>query len=209
MKIIPENNLESFALPLPIYRSIRIADAIGNDGEKFSIFVGLDRNLVEQLKRYSADINDTELQKNTSDYKRFVVGAYDNWYKKNRTPFALVDRVTSTLAALIWFGPKPLGIKSPKHLTDKELKEEKSLPNKDNWYTISYRSYPHFRGRGLMKDFGSFVMNFYLKKFPNAKLWTSTNSENIAGTAYASNLGFKLNEGASDYNADWLVMTRE
>src|SRR3989344_5796473 len=114
MEIIPLENIKIPSLPLPVYENIKIADCTSKDGEEFSIFVGLDKNLIEQLKKYSLDENDTELQKNTGDMKRFGLGSYEDWYKKERTPFALVQKNTNTLAALIWFGPKFLGKKSMK-----------------------------------------------------------------------------------------------
>jgi len=207
MKIISKSNLKLPAFPLPIYKSIEIAKSTGDMGE-FSIYVGLDKKRVAELKNLSLDKSDTDLQKNTSDLKRFGKGSYEKWYKKNRTPFALVYNDTNSLAGLIWFGPKLLGLKSLKHLSNKELTEEKNSLYGGVWHTISYRSYPNFRGKGLMKDFGIFVMGIYLKKFPNIKLWNSTNEENNAGTKYATSLGFKLNEKLSDKKANWLVMVK-
>ncbi len=209
MKITPANNLELVDFPLPIYESVHLADAISKKDEQFSIFVGLDKEMIAQLKKLSSDSNDIELQKNTSDMKRFSERPYEKWYRKNRTPFVMVHNDTSRLAAIIWFGPKPLGRKSDKHLSREELMQDETMFDNKNWHTISYRSYSGFRGKGLMKDFGNFVVGIYLKKFPNIKLWTSTNSENTAGTAYAKALGFKLNEEVSDRENDWLVMVRD
>jgi|SRR3989344_1861526 len=206
MKIIPKSNLKLPTFPLPVYNSIKIAKATGDMG-KFSIYIGLDKKRVKELKKLSSDKNDADLQKNTSDLKRFGLGSYEKWYKKNRTPFALVHDDTNSLAGLIWFGPKLLGRKSLKHLSSKELTEEYN-PYEGIWHTISYRSYPQFRGKGLMKDFGIFVMDIYLKKFPGIKLWNSNNAENNAGTAYALSLGFKLNEKLSDREENWFVMVK-
>lgn len=194
--------------PLPIYKSIKIANSVSETGDKFSIFAGLDKKKVKELKKLSLDKSDVDLQKNTSDLARFGKGSYEKWYKKNRTPFALVHNATDTLAGLIWFGPKQLGLKSLKHLSKKELALEKNSVYRGTWHTISYRSYPGFRGKGLMKDFGIFVMDIYLKKFPDIKLWNSTNKENSAGTRYAESLGFKLNEKLSDKKKNWLVMVK-
>ncbi len=208
MEITPKSNLEPFSLPLLIYNTVVIGEATSKEGKQFSIFIGLDKNMATQLKALSLDESDVELQKNTSDLKRFGEGSYEDWYKKNRTPFALFDNATNTLAAIIWFGSKPLGRKSLKHLSSEQLAEDETKLNSENWHTISYRSYPGFRGKGLMKDFGSFAIGVYIRKFPNIKLWTSTNEENTAGTAYASALGFKLNEEASDRKNNWLVMIK-
>ena len=63
MEITLKKDTEEFSLPLPIYKSIHIADAVSKDGEMFSIVIGLDENLVAQLKSYSLDKNDIDLQK--------------------------------------------------------------------------------------------------------------------------------------------------
>src|SRR3989344_2616314 len=187
MQIIPKPNQDLPEFPLPIYSAINIAEAVSRDEEKFSVFVGLDEKMVEQLKKLSGDLSDEDLQKNTSDLKRFGLGSYENWYNKNRTPFALIHNNTNALAALIWFGPKQLGRKSMKHLSDEELKNETNQ-DAENWYTISYRCYPNFRGKGLMKRFGNFVTDVYMKKFPGIKLWASASEKNTAGVAFAISL---------------------
>src|SRR3989344_4712793 len=91
MKIIPQNNVPEFSLPLPIFSSIHLADAIGRDGEEFSVFVGLVKKYAEQLKALALDESDVDLQKYTGDKERFGLGSYEDWYNKNRTPFALVQ----------------------------------------------------------------------------------------------------------------------
>ena len=61
MKIIPQNNVPEFSLPLPIFSSIHLADAIGRDGEEFSVFVGLVKKYAEQLKALALDESDVDL----------------------------------------------------------------------------------------------------------------------------------------------------
>ena len=173
MEIIEKKYIEKFSLPLRIYKMAYVADAIGKSGEEFSIFVGLDEKLVAELTRYSEDLSDTELQKNTPDKERFARGAYEDWYKKIRTPFAFVHKKTDVLAALVWLGPRPLD--------DKE----------GNWHTVGWRSYNPWRGKGVMKDFANFAINFYLKHFPDVKLWITAKEENTASLHLAENLGFK------------------
>jgi len=185
-------------LPLPIYESVKIKD----DGE-FSIFIGLDKKLVEQLKKYSADESDTELQKNTGDRKRFGEGAYEDWYAKDRTPFALIHNPTGSMAGLAWFGPKPLGKKSMKFEGTEEIRIE------SNWHAIAFRSYAPFRGRGLMKNFAKFVINFYLKEFPNVILWAGLNDKNTAVFKLNTELGFIVDRDSSDLSSNWLVMVKK
>jgi len=209
MEITSYNTTESLSLPLPLYQSVKIGEATGKDGTRFFIFAGLDKKLSADLKTLSLDESDVELQKNTSDRERFGLGSYESWYAKDRVPFALVNAETDELAAIAWFGPKALGRKSQKHLSEKEKQENENLIPNENWHTISYRCYPHFRGKGLMKGFVGFAMNLYIKRNPGIKIWAGINSENMASDALASGLGFKVDEEASDREKHWLVMIKE
>ncbi len=182
MKINPKYDIKLLSFPLPIYTSIKIAEAISKDGETFSIFAGLDKEKLEQLKKLSLDKNDLEIQQNTSDLKRFGEGSYENWYRKNRTPFALIHKNTNALAALIWFGPEPLAEK------------------KDNYYTVAWRSYPLFRGKGLMKEFTKFVMDILSESIPKIKFWITTKKENIGSIRLAKFFGFQELENTSSGN---------
>ena len=180
MKIVQKKNLKNFSLPLPIYKTIKIGEAVSKDGENFSINVGLNEKLTLQLKKLSLDKNDIELQKNTSDFKRFGLGLYKDWYKKERTLLALIHNKTDILAAIIWFGPKPL---------HKGCK----------WHTISWRSCNPFRGKGLMKDFVNFAMDIYKKNLPNdVKFWVRIKKGNTGSLRLAKNLGFQISEEFSD-----------
>ncbi|OGI62947.1 hypothetical protein A2818_00295 [Candidatus Nomurabacteria bacterium RIFCSPHIGHO2_01_FULL_40_12] len=178
MQINPKPNI-IFSLLLPVYKSIYIADAISKDEENFSIFIGLDEKMAAELKKLSLDKSDTDIQQNTSDLKRFGEGSYENWYKKNRTPFILVHRATNALAGLIWFGPEPLhdGCKC---------------------HTAGWRSYNPWRGKGLMKDFTKFAMDIYMSKFPDIKFWINAKKENTGSIRLAEYLGFKVSEKYSD-----------
>jgi len=192
MKIIPKNNLLTFSLPLPIYKSVQIADAIGQDGEEFGVLVGLDKGHVEQLKDFSMNEDDVDLQKNTGDRVRFGVGSYDDWYAKNRTPFCLIHKQTDALAALVWLGPLPL------------------YEDKNNWHTAGWRSYNPFRGKGLMRTFSNFCINFYLENMNrvenNIKLWAAVKRGNTGSLGLATGLGFQVLEEASDDES--LVMVK-
>jgi len=181
MEIISSFGSKNLLFPLPIYETIKIGEAVSKDRENFYIFVGLDEKMVAQLKTLSLDESDTELQKNTGDKKRFGLGSYEDWYKKNRTPFALVHKDTNALAALVWFGPEPLALKE------------------GNWHTAAWRSYPSFRGKGLMKDFAKFTMDAYVKSVPNIKFWIKVKKDNNGSIGLAQTLGFqKLQETSSD-----------
>jgi len=203
MKIIPKENLENFSIPLPIYSSICIADAIARDGEEFSVVVGLEKKYVEELRRLSLDESDIDLQNNTGDRRRFGEGSYEDWYKKDRTIFALIHKQTGSLAAIIWFGPKSLGKKSIKF-----GKEEKDI-QQDYWHTVVWRSYPGFRGKGLMKKLVLFVMDFYKKFFPNIGFWAGMDNKNSATVGLGSALGFEVDQENSDLSSNWLVVVKK
>jgi hypothetical protein len=202
MKIIPRENLPDLSLPLPIYTSVTIADAICKRGEEFDVIVGLGHDHVEQLKKLSLDETDEELHANTGDKERFGAGSYEAWYKKNRTIFALIHKQTDSLAALIWFGPKRFGEKSIK-FGNKGSNEPEAT-----WHTVSVRSYPGFRGRGMMKNFLGFSMKFYKRFFINIKFWAGMDSRNPAVIRLLTDSGFAVNHENSDLISNWLVMSK-
>ena len=200
--------MNEFSLPLPIYQSVQVGELTSKDGSFFRIVAGLDKNLVGQLKVKSLDETDIDIQSHTSDRKRFGEGSYEEWHAKERTPFALVEDKTGTLAALAWIGPKPLGRKSLKYLSETELKEEANQ-KKGEWHTLVYRSYAPFRGKGLMTAFLIQVIGIYAQQYPTAKLWVGMSAENVASTALATKLGFKKEESLVDEKANWFAMTKE
>ena len=176
-----------------------------DESEQFMIKIGLSRELVEQLKRFSLDRDDEAIQKNTSDLIRFgKEGAYEEWYTKQRTPFALVDK-TGGLAALVWFGPKPIGRKSLRHLSEEELKEEYKQGQRE-WHTLVYRSYAPYRGKGLMTPFVQFAITTYRNFYPNVKIWAGISLDNQPSIALARKLGFSEDEEYTDLEANWTAM---
>jgi RimJ/RimL family protein N-acetyltransferase len=193
--------------PLPIYEKRELGSIQSKDGRSFTAYVGLDRDLVEQLKAHSLDMGDAELQNNTSDYKRFGEGSYDEWYAKDRTPYALVSG-DGTLVALAWFGPKPLGRKSLRYLSEDELAKE-GQQEKSEWHTIVYRSYAPFRGIGLMTPFMHFAISEYKKRFPEATLWAGISTNNPASLGLAKKLGFKEHPEYIDAAANWCALVQE
>ncbi|RJP43652.1 N-acetyltransferase [Candidatus Parcubacteria bacterium] len=205
MEIIPVNNTAPF--PLPLYSTARVGSARSSDGEGFLILAGLDKGLVAQLKKFSLDTSDAELQR-TSDRERFGGDSYQAWYEKSRTPFALVHEKTGALAAIAWFGPKPLGRKPLNRLSAAERTEEYRRIDSQNWHVIAYRSYPPFRGKGLMKGFTKFAMDAYAGQHPGANFWAGIDTENIGSIALAEGLGFSPDEGISDRTKHWLVMVK-
>ncbi|OHB19774.1 MAG: hypothetical protein A2854_03950 [Parcubacteria group bacterium RIFCSPHIGHO2_01_FULL_56_18] len=196
------------SLPLPLYTAEKIATFTDSRGESFDIMLGADESIVQQLRKKSLDTTDTDLQDNTSDFKRFGGGSYEEWYSKGRTPFALVHQASVALAAFAWFGPKPLGRKSLKYLSEAELKEELNQKEK-TWHTLVYRSYLPYRGKGLMGDFIRFAIAEYRKHYPEAKLWVGGNADNAASMGLAERLGFKRRDDLFDAEKNWMAMVQE
>lgn len=184
-----------------------LGEMTGKTGERFRFVAGLDGGLVAQLKKYSLDMSDEELQAHTSDHARFGTGSYEEWYAKDRVPFALIHEATGDLAALAWFGPKPLGRKSLKHLSAEERSREmESVKEAGEWHTIVYRAYRPYRGQGLMKQFVRACMDAYKAAFPKARLWAGVDADNEASIGLASALGFVIDEEQSDRAQRHLVM---
>ncbi|MBX9765039.1 GNAT family N-acetyltransferase [Patescibacteria group bacterium] len=209
MDIKPYAIAKSLSLPLGLYESIPIADAVSKDGDSFMVVAGLDRHMAEQVKHYSLSEDDLELQENTSDKKRFGKGSYEDWYSKGRTPFALIHEKSESLTAICWFGPKPLGAKSMKYLSETEREAEKELAREaEDWHTISYRSYNPFRGKGHMRGFVQFCIDTYLKANPHVKLWAIFNSKNEGSIALAAKLGFSPRAEVSHPEEHLLTMVR-
>jgi RimJ/RimL family protein N-acetyltransferase len=192
-------------VPLALYESHHIGSAENND-ESFDVFLGLDEQMATRLRELSFDLGDTALQENTSDFKRFGEEGYEKWYAKGRVPFVLVHRNTGALAALVWLGPKPLGRKSLKHLSAEELKKENTVES-GNWHTAVFRSYPPFRGTGVMSKFASAVTDVYMNYFPNAELWAGINRSNPASIKLAEKLGYQIDESISDDK--WVGMVKK
>jgi GNAT superfamily N-acetyltransferase len=187
MNITERNSLTTLGLPLPLYKSIVIADA-EHEGEQFFIALGLDRKLTADVKTRSLDREDRDIQEQTSDRKRFGEGSYEKWYAKDRTPIALVAE-GGTLAALLWFGPESFGEVGP-------------------WHTVAYRSYAPYRGKGIMKAFARFAIAKYKALRPEVKLWAAIHSGNAASIALAEKLGFKRVGDATAETAQIVMVQR-
>lgn len=200
---------ETISLPIPVYEQIEIGRMEGKDGEQFSLCVGLNREMVRKLQEKSLDVTDTDIQNNTSDRERFGEGSYEEWFSKDRVPFALVHITTGQLAALAWFGPKPVGRKSLKHLSAEERLQDERDMDAELWHTIVYRSYRPFRGVGLMKVFTQFTIDMYKTWFPEAKLWAGIHSENPASLGLMQALGFVIDAELSHPNEHHYVLTKE
>ncbi len=187
----------SFSFPIAIYQAMPIEHITGRDGTAFTIYAGLTEDHAGQLKALSLDTTDEALQNNTSDRKRFGVGSYEEWYADSRTPFSVVDDATNKLAALIWFGPKAIGTKSISHLSADE-QNKVAHAETGNGHTIAYRSYPPYRGAGIMKKAVEEATAAYQAVFPEAILWAIIEEKNEASIGFSSALGYEVQGESED-----------
>jgi len=192
------------SIPLALYESMSIGVAETDAGQRFALVLGLDEAGARKLRELSL-ADDPALRDNTSDYERFGTGSYEEWYAKGRSIFALIDETNGALAAITWYGPKPLGRKSLKHLSPEERAEE-GKQKSDEWHTVVFRSYPPYRGTGIMTDFARATMEIYLRYFPHAHLWAGINAANPASIRLSEKLGFVRDEAHS--GDSWVAMVR-
>jgi RimJ/RimL family protein N-acetyltransferase len=205
MQVTPINT--ALDLPLPLYKTVLIATARSKTGDEFEMYAGLNERMVAEVRQRSLDDTDEAL-KITSDRKRFGEGKYEDWYHKGRVPFALIHKPSGAVAAIAWYGPKPLGRKPLRELSAEELKQNEYDLDAGNWATFTYRSYSPFRGKGLMKGFVRFTMDMYSAHFPSTQFWGGLYADNTPSLALARDLGFSVNEEASDRSKNWLVVTK-
>ncbi len=153
------------------------------------VVVGLDRGMVDQLILRSNDTSDEALAR-TSDRTRFFDHhAYEAWYAKNRTPFALIHRTSGDLMALVWIGPK-----------------KPASDTTDLTHTLAYRSYPPYRGGGFMTSFVSYVLHEYRAQNPNHHFWVCIATENLASRKLAEKLGFTIVHDTPNTDTDTVMI---
>lgn len=174
---ITRNDFVPEKVPLALFESHPIASLKTGSGEVFTLVLGLSQEHVEALRKKSLDETDEAIQTLTSDPKRFGKGDYASWYEKGRVPFALVDR-NNQLAALVWLG-------------------RETLTSEGDWHTIAYRSYAPYRGIGIMKALGMFIVSEYKKYYPEAQIWAAIDEKNPASAGLAKALGMTQDEALS------------
>jgi len=141
---------------------------------------GPDERLVEQVITYSNSESDKDLREATSDKERCKeVDAYTQRDKKGSFPFELTDE-RGILASLIWYGP-----------AQPPMLNNQGRPEPDQkWDTIAFRSYPPFRGQGLMRAFVDAVLRRHASDRPDHNMWLSVKAENMRAQELYRSLGF-------------------
>lgn len=138
---------------------------------------------IDQIIQYSN--SDPEIQKFTSDAKRFQNKAsFDSWYAKGKFIYLLVDK-NDNVFGLIWFSKKVLPSKKYTQNIDPSL----------YGITFAIRLYSQARGKGLSEAFfnqafGRFTSSPSYQKIENKGLWLETSANNVPGTHLYQKLGF-------------------
>lgn len=167
-----------FPKEMPLFATARIA-GFENGGHVYAITLGFSEDVAQSLIAHAKDESDDALRAFTGDAERFAsLDSYANWYRKDRTAFALIEEKTEALAACIWFGEKEPPVAVPQQ-------------EGRTYHTASFRSYPPYRGKGLMKPFARFVLDTYQKQFGDVCIWLSTSEDNTVALGLYHALGFK------------------
>lgn len=180
----------SFDAVLPsLYERALIGTLVMPDGAHLSIYLGADEGAARQLKEHALG-SDEELVQNTKDRARFGEGSYESWYAKGRCPFSLVDD-GGNLAAFIWFGAE-----NPPPECGQDIES-------DVWDTIAFRSYPPYRGRGIMTPLARFIIETHERLVPGRRLWLTAKTDNLPALGLYGKLGFQVcgygEDGARTY----------
>jgi ribosomal protein S18 acetylase RimI-like enzyme len=134
----------------------------------------ISENQINQLIKYSH--NDPSVLKFTSDPVRFKDrSSFNDWYKKGRITFTLVDK-DENLLGIIWFGKKEL------------------LGFSQYNYTFAIRIYGEARGQGLSQEFIQIAYQDILQNCDIPKItgfWLETSVDNFAAIKTYEKFGFK------------------
>lgn len=132
---------------------------------------GLSEKNIGQLIEYAN--NDEEVQRFTSDAKRFKnKESYNEWLKKGRTIYGLVDQ-EDNLLGITWFGEE------------------------GNGFTLAIRTYEGARHKGFSYNFLKETMNDFMngdeyKEAENKGWWLETSRDNLHATVLYEKLGFEI-----------------
>jgi len=141
------------------------------------IVKGLSEKNIEELIKYAK--SDDLIIKNTSDASRFFdKDAYNEWLKKGRKIYSLVDE-NDDLMGVTWFGK-----------------------DKDG-FTLAIRMYGKARGKGLSENFLRETMDDFMKEpeyidAQNKSWWLEVSKDNLPAIKIYEKLGFvKTSDGVT------------
>ncbi|MDD3302859.1 MAG: GNAT family N-acetyltransferase [Candidatus Gracilibacteria bacterium] len=168
-----ENILKDKLLVKPIFGEAIQLEKIGD----LDLYLGIRKEFIDDLIKFSTNLEDTSLVNNTGDLKRFSsLEKFEKWYNdEDRFLFTLVGE-EKKLAGIWWARPSKLPTIT--QITDNEIAHEVINNEKDS-HTSGIRIYPDFRGKGLAKVILKTSTYFYRKIFPNAYICVDVDKNNI------------------------------
>lgn len=141
------------------------------------IVKGLSKKNIDQLIVFTN--SDNEVQKNTSDLKRFANRElWQKWREKGRKIYAMVDE-NDDLMGITWFGAEGEG------------------------FTFAIRMYGNARGKGLSENFLRETMDDFMKEpeyinAQNKDIWLEISKDNLPAIKIYEKLGFvKIRDGVT------------
>jgi RimJ/RimL family protein N-acetyltransferase len=171
----------------------------------FTIQYGLDEATITLLSaRSTAYEADPDLFRFADD--SIVFGTEDKvcaWHEEEgvpKFPFVCTANEGKELAAIIWYAQRNPPIELP-------------LRDKEGWDSISMRSYPPYRGKGLMVPFGKETLHWHHVHRPEQALWLKVDAESAPAQALYRKLGFvqagETTELYRDNERTKLIMTHD
>lgn len=160
--------------PLPEFGETRYLESLW----EWELHIGISKSHFWDIVKNSTNTNDTALQKNTSDMKRF--SSRENlakWYSDEaRYTFTLVSKEWE-IAGILWYRPSlpPIIVEEREKEKIKELFEKTEFA-----HTGGIRIYPNFRGKGLATPFLQQSEKYYKQIFPTGWICIDIDEENIA-----------------------------
>lgn len=153
------------------------------------LHLGISEKHLDNIISYTQDDEDTALQKNTSDRKRFASRSnIQKWYQDNgRRIFTLISP-NGELLWITYFRPSL----APDIIEKYDTILCATLKHSSHKSTGGIRLYPLARGKGLAKDFLSVSERVYRSEFPDTVICVDIEEENIASQKTFEKCGYQL-----------------
>lgn len=157
---------------------------------KYKFWLWIPENQIENIIKYSNDINDIDLLTNTSDSKRFIkIDSLEKWYN-NKWRY---------IFSIIWYNWKIIWFwqwRPSKEPLFTKILDKKSyifiINNKKDIHTSWIRIYPNFRWKWLAKILLDFSHKYYKKIYPNFIMTIDINKSNIASQKSYEKAWYKI-----------------
>jgi dTDP-glucose pyrophosphorylase len=171
-------------LPAPLFWKIQYLESIGD----LELYLGISEKSIHEIVAYSESLEDTRLQENTSDKKRFESKERMlDWYQDaGRYVFSLVSK-SGDIAGIVWYRPS-----LPPIITEERNSQEvqKLIENKDVIHTGWIRIYPDFRGKWLAGPLLSLSEKYYKMIFQTGIICVDIESTNIPSQKTFERVGY-------------------